>query len=116
MIGSIHLDYIQRPPSHRLEIIGTQSTIRWDNADGVVERFNTSEENWRSYSLPAGFDRNGLFLAEMRHFLDLIQDRVAAKCTLEDGIWSQKLVQGVHDSAREGQLVSWGGRTCSEVR
>ena len=108
VIGSIHLDYVQRPPSHRLEIIGTQSTIRWDNANGLLERFNTSEKNWQSYSLPAGFDRNDLFLAEMRHFLDLIQDRVAAKCTLEDGIWSQKLVQGVHDSAREGQLVSWG--------
>ena len=35
-IGSLHLDYDQRPPSHTLEIMGTHGTIRWDNADGIT--------------------------------------------------------------------------------
>ena len=26
VIGSVHLDYVQRPPGHRLEIIGTEGT------------------------------------------------------------------------------------------
>ena len=36
VLGSLHLDYVQRPPSHWLEIIGTHGTLRWDNADGIT--------------------------------------------------------------------------------
>ena len=32
--ASIHLNYIQRPPRHTLDIIGTTGTISWDNASG----------------------------------------------------------------------------------
>ena len=35
-IGGVHVNYVQRPPVHRLEIVGTQGTLRWDNADGVL--------------------------------------------------------------------------------
>jgi predicted dehydrogenase len=107
LIGSIHLDYVQRPPNHHLEIVGTEGTIRWDNSDGAVEIFRAQNQVWRRYPAPEGFDRNDLFLAEMKHFLDLIQDKVESKCSLDDGIWSQKLVQGIHDSAQEGRLISW---------
>jgi predicted dehydrogenase len=47
MIGSVHLDYCQRPGSHRMEIICTQGTIRWDNADGAVQVYQAADERWR---------------------------------------------------------------------
>jgi predicted dehydrogenase len=28
-VGSVHLNYFQRPPVHRLEIVGTDGTLRW---------------------------------------------------------------------------------------
>jgi predicted dehydrogenase len=46
LIGSVHLDYVQRPPGHHLEIIGTDGTIRWNNTDGAVEVFNASKGKW----------------------------------------------------------------------
>ncbi len=36
VIGSVHLDYYQRPAVHRLEISGTAGLIQWNNADGSV--------------------------------------------------------------------------------
>jgi predicted dehydrogenase len=123
LIGSIHLDYVQRPPGHRLEIIGNEGTIRWDNADGAVEVYSPrpqplspwerGESGWQRYPVPGGFERNDLFLAEMRHFLEVICGDAEPLCNLDDGIWSQKLVQGVHDSAREGRLISWGAESPS---
>jgi len=41
VLGSIHLDFFQHPPSHHLEIIGTSGTIKWDNSDGVVRVYQT---------------------------------------------------------------------------
>ncbi|MEJ5224507.1 MAG: Gfo/Idh/MocA family oxidoreductase, partial [Anaerolineales bacterium] len=35
-LGSVHVNYVQRPPVHRLEIVGTHGTLRWDNSDGVL--------------------------------------------------------------------------------
>jgi len=115
LIGSIHLDYVQRPPAHRLEIIGTEGTIRWDNANGAAEVFSVQEGKWQRYPLPDDFERNDLFLSEMEHFLKVIGEQAEPRCSLEDGIWSQKLVQGVHDSARAGRLITWGSESLSRL-
>lgn len=107
VIGTVHLDYVQRPPKHQLEIICTGGTIRWDNQDGIVEVYNAQNGNWQLEALQDGFERNDLFLAEMRHFLDVICGKVEPICTLDDGFWSLKLALGIHTSARKGQLISW---------
>ena len=36
VIAGVHVNYFQRPPVHRLEIVGTGGTLRWDNADGLA--------------------------------------------------------------------------------
>ena len=44
VLGSVHLNYNQRPTSHHIEIIGTLGTIRWDNSDGTVHVFYSDFE------------------------------------------------------------------------
>jgi predicted dehydrogenase len=85
-VGHVHLDYFQRPPAHRLEIIGTEGTIRWDNADGYARFYRSVEGKWESSSLPDGFERNALFMAEIRNFIDVARGRVEPECNLVDGI------------------------------
>ncbi|NPV86541.1 MAG: Gfo/Idh/MocA family oxidoreductase [Anaerolineae bacterium] len=84
--ATIHLDYFQQPASHHLEIIGTQGTIRWDNSDGVVHLYQAESASWKTFSPPQGFERNDMFLDEMRHFLAVIRGEEQSICTLEDGI------------------------------
>jgi predicted dehydrogenase len=36
-VGGVHVNYFQRPPVHRLEIVGTNGTFHWDNADGTLQ-------------------------------------------------------------------------------
>jgi predicted dehydrogenase len=94
-IGSLHLDYNQRPPSHTLEIIGTRGTIRWDNADGIARLSVVGPDEiagpWQDYAPPVGFERNWMFLDELRHFLDVIRGDTEPVCTLQDGIYALKL-------------------------
>jgi predicted dehydrogenase len=89
-IGSLHLDYDQRPPSHTLEITGTYGTIRWDNADGITRLAKVESDDkigpWQDFPPPADFERNWMFLDEMRHFLDVLHGKAEPVCTLQDGI------------------------------
>jgi len=115
-IGGVHVNYVQRPPVHRLEIVGTKGTLRWDNADGVL-RFYKMPAPFGSYSddpptpvmetfsLPIDFKRNDLFLAQTRHFLNVVRGTENPVCTLGDGIRIQKLVQAARESGAGGRLV-----------
>lgn len=100
-LGSLHLDYLQQPPLHRLEITGTRGSLRWDNADGGVDCFRAGQGAWESYPVPAGFERNTLFLDELHHFVDVIAGRVEPVCSLEDGIRVQELALDVLKFARQ---------------
>ena len=109
VLGSVHLDYNQRPSAHWLEIIGTQGTIRWDNADGAVHlaQFPVGAENVSSLQIPvpAGFVRNDLFLREMRHFLALGGGEEAPACTLEDGIQDLRVALAARRSSEAGEIA-----------
>ena len=88
VLGSVHLDYNQRPSAHTLEIVGTQGVLRWDNAD-----------------MPPGFERNDLFLREMRHFLAVARGEQAPLCSLHDGIQALRLALAASDSAKKGEMA-----------
>jgi predicted dehydrogenase len=85
-IGSVHLDYIQQPATHHLEIVGTRGTLRWDSADGSLKLYRAAEATWESFTPPDGFERNWMFMEEMRHFLAIARGQAAPRCTLDDGI------------------------------
>jgi predicted dehydrogenase len=104
-LGSVHLDYNQHPPSHHMEIIGTQGTIQWDNSNGATRSFRQGGPDWEIFSLPPGFERNDLFLEQMRHLLDVVNGGAAPICTLEDGIEALRLALAAHISQSQGKIV-----------
>lgn len=107
-LGSIHLDYTQRPASHRLEIIAEHGSLNWDNSNGRLAVYHAEgvSAGWREYLPPEGFERNDLFLAEMRHFLALVRKEGRSICNLHTGLTSLRWVMAVHQSAEEGRVVN----------
>lgn len=104
-LASVHLDYHQRPAAHWLEVIGTQGTLHWDNADGSARVYRAEVGEWEVHTPPPGFARNDLFLAEMRHFLALVRaEETESRCTLEDGLRALAIALGVHASAAAGSV------------
>jgi len=114
-VGGVHVNYFQRPPIHKLEVVGTQGTLRWDNADGVLHllrmpaEFGTWDANppaavVEQLPLPEGFDRNHLFVAQTKHFLDVVRGAQPI-CDLNDGIQALKLALGAKESQRTGRSV-----------
>jgi predicted dehydrogenase len=116
-IGGIHLNYFQRPPVHRLEIAGTEGTLRWDSADGVLD-FHKMQMPFGSYSdappapvietfsPPGGFERNQLFIAQTRHFIEVVRGEAEPVCNLNDGIQALKMALAAYESQKMGSIVN----------
>jgi len=104
--GSLHLNYVQRPPSHWLEIIGTEGTIRWNAETGVAKCYNIEEKTWEEFPLRANFERNDLYISEMKHFVAVVMGQFVPICSLEDGVAVQKIVQGAKQSSEQGLITA----------
>lgn len=85
VIGSVHLDYVQRPPAHWLEIVGDAGSLRWDNADGSVTLLSAAGPA-EHFDVTPDFERNSLFLAETSNFLAMAAGQAPPVCSLQDGI------------------------------
>jgi predicted dehydrogenase len=116
-IGGLHLNYVQRPPVHRLEIVGTEGTLRWDNADGLLTLLRTPDAFGvinsqppptveTRYPPPDGFERNQLFAAQTRHFLAVASGESEPVCTLDDGIRALELALAAKKSQSDGTVIS----------
>jgi len=115
-VGGVHVNYFQRPPAHRLEIVGTNGTLGWDNADGILHfqrmpaPFGSYSDQppapvMESYSPPKGFERNQLFLAQTRHFIEIVRGESEPICTLEDGVMALRLALAAYESQKSGRTM-----------
>lgn len=104
-LGSLHLDYNRQPPVHTFDIAGTKSTIKWDLTDGATRIYRAEKKDWEVYPLPAEWERNVMFMEQMKHFLAVVRGEAEPSCTLEDGIQVQELIEAVHESQRSGCVV-----------
>lgn len=104
-LGSVHLDYNRQPPVHRGDIVGTRGTIKWDLADGAVHLHTHEKKEWESYPLPAEWERNVMFMEEMKHFVAVARGEAESSCPLEAGIQVQRLIDAIHRSNESRMAV-----------
>jgi len=72
MTGNIHLDFVQKPPQRKMEIIGTNGRIEFDYYKGEVIFLNTKNKIFKRYQVDDTFDRNDLFVSELEDLFELI--------------------------------------------
>ena len=102
-IGNVHLDYLQRSPIRTCRIVGEEGTIVWDYYQEEVQLFEASRAEWQTFAL-GEFERNDMFVAEMRHFLACLEGRETPSVSLEEGVEVLKMALAAHQSAETGTL------------
>ena len=123
-LGSIHLDYNEQPPAHYFEVVGTQGSLQWNLSDGATRIYRAAspspreaspkgagrgargEGAWESYPLPAGWERNFMFMEEMKHFVSVARGEAESSCPLEAGITVQRLIEAIHQSNKMRMAVT----------
>lgn len=106
MTGSIHLDYYCRPVRNQLEVIGSDGCLKWTNDDSKVVLTN-ADGSAEEYLPEGGFERNQLFIGEMKRFLAVTAGSAAPSCTLDDGIAAQRMVDLVRRSWAEKRMLPY---------
>ncbi|HMR99669.1 MAG TPA: Gfo/Idh/MocA family oxidoreductase [Anaerolineales bacterium] len=116
-LGSIHLDYNQQPPAHYFEVIGTKGSLQGNPAAGATQIYRAESPSpagrgargggaWDVYQPSPAFERNAMFMDEMRHFIAVARGEVESSCPLEEGIRVMKLAMAVKESSSTGRAIS----------
>jgi len=86
-IISLHLDYWQRPPRRFFEIIGTKGKITWDYyAKSLTCVSRDSNTAPAIYRLPENFDRNDMFIDEIKEFISVLNGEKESPIPLQQGM------------------------------
>jgi len=106
LIANVQLDYLRRPPAHSLEIIGSEGSIQWDGLSGHVRWYDAKDDRRNELPPPEEFERNTMFMDEMRHFLAVVAGDEQPACGINDGMRALEIVEAVHESANSGFKVA----------
>ncbi len=74
VIGSIHLDYIRRPPRRTLELVGENGVLRWEYQRNRLEIYSVETRQWRIEEGNPTYARNQMYVDELRDFVETVRD------------------------------------------
>lgn len=104
-IGSVHLNMVQRPATRLCRIVGTKGTLSWDGLSHQVRLFSAAENAWSDLQPADHIDRNEMYIAELRHFLDCIKENSIPAVCGEDGRRVLEIVIAARRSSLKQQVV-----------
>lgn len=104
VMGSLHLDMIQRAKARMVRIVGTKGTIIFDLNEGQVSHFSAATKAWVCHDYH--HEGNQVYVVEMRHFLNCILGSEAPRISGEDGKKALQIALAAKKSAETGTIVS----------
>ena len=105
LLGTVHLDYVRKPAKHHLTILCEEGVITWDNDESCALMQDGETQKIKRICPPESFERNSLFIDEVSHFIDCIQNGQKPICDLGEGIHALKVVLAAKKSAEEKREV-----------
>ncbi len=100
----VTLNYFERPSTHMVTFIGTQGKFEWNGISGQlnIERSSFSS---KVITLSSKWNRNTMYIEELKNFITSIELGVQPSCSFKDGFEVQRIISALKKSARTGQLV-----------
>jgi len=101
---SLHMDFFQRPPVRQCTVVGEEGRIVMDlnKSEVKVEKPDPKDDEVHHFE---NFQRNDLFVNELKCFLQCIKRKTTPLVTLEDGLKSLKIALGIKQSLKKGRVV-----------
>jgi predicted dehydrogenase len=106
---SLHQDYVQRPGSRTCQVIGDAGKILVDLRALTVDVFDEAGAHVEAVAYN-GFQRNQMFVDELKHFLECLRGREDPFVTLRDGAQSLRMALAARESLATGRVVEIRGQ------
>ena len=74
-VGTVQIDYLQRPNSRRVHITGTTGTLIWDFIKATVEHYKIKDKTWHTYPVSENYDINQMYIDQSIHYLDCLKNK-----------------------------------------
>lgn len=107
VLASIHLDVFQRGKRRQSEFLGTEGTVIIDLADWrrcAIRIYSPERDEWTTESI--AMERDDLFIAEDRTFLQCVHSRETPKLDGPVGKTSLAIALAAIESSREGRIIN----------
>jgi predicted dehydrogenase len=101
----VHLDYLQRPPQRVCEIVGDSGKVRYDFYANQVEVHDVRTRTRHLIEF-RGYDRNDMFLEELRHFFACLRGEAEPLIDLREALRSLRMSLCAEESLHRGEPVS----------
>jgi predicted dehydrogenase len=100
----LHQDLVQRPPSRTLTVIGDTGKAIVDFATPNLKVYAEDGSMKEDLSFP-GFQRNQLFLDEMKHFLNCLAGQEQPRVSISEGKQSLRIALAAKESIQTGRVI-----------
>lgn len=105
---SIHLDFLQHSASRRCKFIGTKGTLIWDGITDCIETHFGPADARNTVHGPFTNDRNIMYIDEIQHFLNCVDDRSAPQVDGTQGAAVLSIVNAARLSIESATIVHLG--------
>lgn len=105
VVGSIHLDFLQRPARRQCVIIGSNGTALWDAIQHRLDYYDLASKAWNAICDLGPADYQEMYLAEIRHFIDCVKNGKKPVVDGQDGLRTLQTVLAVKRSSELKQAV-----------
>lgn len=109
-IAEVHVDFLQLPPKRTWEIVGDKGRIEFDYYKNslVAYKLNKEKVTYRKKFIDYSktFDRNNMFIDELKEFVKAVKSQKQSSINLHDGINNLKILSAAHKSVKEARIVN----------
>lgn len=106
-IAESHLDYIELPPKRVWDILGDNGRIEFDYYENMLTLYKIKRGKYTKKNISyKNFDRNDMFILELKDFLKNIKENRTPNTNLKSGAENLKTLLAIHKSIKEKRVVS----------
>ena len=79
--------------------------ISWNSGDNQVKLYNNKKRNWEIIFRAKDFERNEMYVDEIKHFLKCVKNRKNTINSIEEGIRTMNIALAMKKSAKMKKMV-----------
>jgi predicted dehydrogenase len=101
---SMHLDLYGRPHEKFIRFVGSEGTLFWSADPNQIRVGRGWQQEWETESFTC--ERNDMFVDVAKEFLDVLEGKPPATCSIEDGVRVLEVVEAARRASKDGRAVS----------
>jgi predicted dehydrogenase len=101
---TLHLDLYGRPHEKSIRFTGDNGTLHWSAEPNRITIGSAASQVWGAEDFVC--DRNEMFVAVAREYLDVVAGIASPTCTLTEGVRVMEMIEAIRSSSREGRIVT----------